>query len=379
MQNPTPKHFKPRRRFRWRVFLAWTFFLLLTVGGASAAYAYYTAKSSIDKTFSAAQGAKTTEISSTKPISILLMGTDTGALGRTDKGRTDTMMVVTINPKTKKSTMVSIPRDTLVKVAGTNDTEKINAAYTIGGATTAMKTVENLLNIPINYYVTINMGGLEKVVNEIGGIDVKVPFSWTDSHTHMSFKKGNAHLNGKQALAFARMRYEDPNGDYGRQKRQQQVIQQIVKKVTKSGNVSMYRKLLTLLSNNMKTNLSFSNMVSLAENDKDSVKKVKKSTLKGVGAYIDEQSFQVPTTSALQKTSNLLRKALNLSTESLNNFNTKENKLNTANGFDWNGNNPDYTVYDSTSSTSDSSNNTSTNDANTAPSGGQQPVVNSGY
>ncbi|WP_054699525.1 LCP family protein [Secundilactobacillus odoratitofui] len=90
------------------------------MGSASAAYVYYQAKSSIDKTYSAAQGAKTAKVSSTKPISILLMGTDTGALGRTYKGRTDTMIVVTINPKTNKTTMVSIPRDTLAKISATS-------------------------------------------------------------------------------------------------------------------------------------------------------------------------------------------------------------------------------------------------------------------
>ncbi|WP_082603093.1 LCP family protein [Secundilactobacillus odoratitofui] len=378
MQNQFPRHSKPKRHFRLRVFLAWVFFTLITVGSASAAYVYYQAKSSIDKTYSAAQGAKTAKVSSTKPISILLMGTDTGALGRTYKGRTDTMIVVTINPKTNKTTMVSIPRDTLAKISATSSnsssTQKINAAYTVGGATTAMKTVESLLNIPINYYVTINMGGLEKVVNAIGGIDVNVPFSWSDSHTHMSFKKGKAHLNGKQALAFARMRYEDPNGDYGRQKRQQQVIQQIVKKVTKSGNVSMYRKLLSLLSNNMKTNLSFSDMVSLAENDKSATKSVKKYTLQGVGAYINEESYQVPTTKELQKMSNTLRKSLGLSSETLSNYNTSENKLNTANGFDWSGDNPDYTLYDSTSTTSDS-----TSDTGTTTAGGGTATMQPGY
>lgn len=353
MESQNPKHSAPKHRSKKRTFILWALFILVIALGGSAAYVAYQAKSSIDKTFSAAHGASDTKVSNSKPVSILLMGTDTGALGRTDKGRTDTIMVVTINPKTKKATMVSIPRDTLVKIAGTNDTEKINAAYTVGGASTSMKTVENLLNVPINYYALINMGGLEKVVNAIGGVDVNVPFSWSDSHTHMSFKKGKAHLNGKQALAFARMRYEDPNGDYGRQKRQQQVIQQIVKKVTKSGNVAMYQKLLKLMSSNMKTNMTFNDMIGLAENDKDSVKDVKKASLKGVGAYIDAQSFQVPTTKTLQSTSDLLRTSLGLSTKTLANFNTKENSQNTQNGFDWkSGNNPVYTVYDNSSSSS---------------------------
>ncbi|GAX08510.1 LytR family transcriptional regulator [Secundilactobacillus silagincola] len=350
MPNQEPKHLTPKKRSKKRRVFTWILFALIIMIGAGGTYVAYQTKASLDKTYSAAHGASKTKVSNSKPVSILLMGTDTGALGRTDKGRTDTIMVVTINPKTKKATMVSIPRDTLVKISGTNDTEKINAAYTVGGASTSMKTVENLLNVPINYYVLINMGGLEKVVNAIGGIDVKVPFSWNDSHTHMSFKKGNAHLNGKQALAFARMRYEDPNGDYGRQQRQQQVIQQIVKKVTKSGNVSMYQKLLSLLSSNMKTNMAFNDMISLAENDKGSVKHVKKSSLKGVGAYINAESFQIPASDTLQSTSDSLRSSLGLSKETLDNFNTQENQQNTKNGFDWkSGNNPTYTVYDSNS------------------------------
>ncbi|GAW98115.1 LCP family protein [Secundilactobacillus mixtipabuli] len=348
MPTQKPKHAISKRHSKTRAFILWTLAIIVILLGSAGAYAAYQTKTSLDKTYSAAHGAHTAKVANSKPVSILLMGTDTGALGRTDKGRTDTMMVVTINPKTKKATMVSIPRDTLVKVSGTNNTEKINAAYTVGGASTSMKTVENLLNVPLNYYVLLNMGGLEKVVNAIGGIDVKVPFSWSDSHTHMSFEKGKAHLNGKQALAFARMRYEDPNGDYGRQQRQQQVIQQIVKKVSKSADISMYQKLLNLLSNNMKTNMAFNDMISLAEHDKDSVKNVKKSSLKGLGAYINDEAFQVPNTQTLQTTSDLLRKSLGLSTQTLANFNTKENQQNTKNGFDWkSGNNPVYTVYDS--------------------------------
>lgn len=372
MQNQSPKHANQRpRRSRVKVFFAWAFFLILIVGGASAAYTYAQTKNSLDKTFSAVSQTHKTTITSTKPISILLLGTDTGAFGRTDTGRSDTMIVVTINPKTEKTTMTSIPRDTLAKISATNgsasSTQKINAAYTVGGAGTAMKTVEKLLNIPINYYVTINMGGLRKVVNALGGIDVNVPFSWTDSHTHMSFTKGKAHLNGKQALAFARMRYEDPNGDYGRQKRQQQVIQAIIKKVNAKKSVSLYKKLLKLASNNMRTNLSFNDMIKLATDDQGATKHIKKTTLQGVGAYINEESYQVPTTKELQKVSNQLRSELGLSKETLSNTNTKLNKLNTAAGFDWSGDNPTYTLYTSDTTSTDT---TTTDTGGTTETGG---------
>lgn len=95
----------------------------------------------------------------------------------------------------------------------------------------AINTVTKLVNVPISYYLTINMGALEKVVDAVGGVDVQVPFSFTSSKTGgQHFTKGGMHLNGNMALAYARMRYEDPKGDYGRQQRQQQVIKAILKK-----------------------------------------------------------------------------------------------------------------------------------------------------
>jgi anionic cell wall polymer biosynthesis LytR-Cps2A-Psr (LCP) family protein len=149
------------------------------------------------------------------------------------------------------------------------------------------------------------------------------------------------------------MRYEDPNGDYGRQKRQQQVIQAIIKKVNAKKSVSLYKKLLKLVSNNMRTNLSFSDMLKLATDDQAATKNIKKYTLQGVGAYINEESYQVPTTKELQKVSNQLRSELGLAQETLSNTNTKLNKLNTAAGFDWSGDNPTYTLYTSDSTSTD--------------------------
>lgn len=333
---------------------------LLTVVVLVAGYAtriYGQTKTAIDKTYHPVQ--KTTVAKSTidgkKPISFLLMGTDTGGLGRTDTGRTDTMIVVTINPKTKKTTMVSIPRDTYTQIIGTStsQTDKINSAYTYDGVDGAIKTVEKLVNVPINYYVLVNMDGLEKIVNAVGGVDVNVKFSWTDpEHVgNYKFTKGKMHLNGAQALAYARMRYVDPEGDYGRQKRQQEVITQIVKKALSAGSLSNYQTLMDSLSSNMKTNLKFADILAIAQKYRKSASTIKQHTLQGLGVYINGASCQVPTTKELQNVSDMLRKQLGLKTATLDNFNTKENALNTSNGFDWNdGYNPTYTLYDTTSS-----------------------------
>src|SRR5699024_9901892 len=109
---------------------------------------------------------KTTgEFNGKKRFAVLLMGTDTGALHRTEKrGRTDTMILAVVNPAKKHYTLVSIPRDTMAQMIGTDEfgVEKINAAYEIGGARMAMDTVSELINVPVKYYAVVNMGGIMK-------------------------------------------------------------------------------------------------------------------------------------------------------------------------------------------------------------------------
>ncbi|WDF83592.1 LCP family protein [Lacticaseibacillus pabuli] len=284
-----------------------------------------------------------------KPVSFLLMGTDTGALGRKEKGNSDTMIVVTINPKTKKSTMVSIPRDTLADIqdGSSRNLQKVNSAYFRGGSNMAVKTVENLLNIKLDYYVTVNMGGLSKIVDAVGGIDVKVPFSWDDTaHDAGVFKKGPAHLNGKRALQFARMRKLDPEGDYGRQKRQQTVIKAIMKKVLSTQTIGNYEPLLASLKGNLRMNLTFDDLVAIGSSSKyrAALENLKRDQLQGTGATIDGGSYQVTKNSELQRVSDLINTSLGEPTEQVDNAVTHENDANS--NFDWkSGWNPVYTIY----------------------------------
>ncbi|MFD1432461.1 LCP family protein [Lacticaseibacillus yichunensis] len=285
-----------------------------------------------------------------KPLSILLLGTDTGAFGRSDRGRSDTIIVVTINPTAKRTTMLSIPRDTAAEMIDTGSVtgiDKINSAYAYGDSTAAIKTVENLLNIPIDYYVTVNMAGLVKIVDAVGGVDVNVPFTWTDANTGgQTFTKGPAHLDGAHALAYARMRDEDPEGDNGRQKRQQEVIMSIVKNALSAGSLSNYSNLMDSLSSSMRTNFTFDDLVAIVQNYRACAKTVQRKQLKAIGAYIGDAAFQVASTANLQAASDTIRTELGLSKTTLNNMITKENALNTQYGFDWNsGANPSYTLY----------------------------------
>lgn len=145
----SPSASKPRR-FHWGRLIG----LILVVGlftvGAYALRLYSQAKYAIDNTYHATKHVST-DIAQKKPFAVLLLGVDTGADGRIEKGNSDTMIVAVINPKTKKTTMVSIPRDTAAELIGTKEfnMQKINAAYNVGGSDMAINTVSKLVNVPI--------------------------------------------------------------------------------------------------------------------------------------------------------------------------------------------------------------------------------------
>ncbi|MCP0887511.1 LCP family protein [Ligilactobacillus sp. WILCCON 0076] len=310
------KH-KPNVR-RKRVFLA---LLVITLGifYGGGAYLYnmlYTAKTAVTKTYTKSNVKKLRNVSqvlkSKKAISILLLGTDTGDLGRTDKGRTDTIIIATINPSTKRVTLTSIPRDLQVKVSGSSDSyDKINAAYTIGGVSSSIKTIQNTLHIPIDFYVLVNMGGLKKIVNAIGGVTITPTLTF--SYDSVSVTKGKkVTLNGSKALAYSRMRYSDPLGDYGRQKRQRQIITAIIKKSMSVSTLSSYKKLLATLEDNMKTDLTYNDILTIISEYKDAGKTIKSYTLQGEDATINGVSYQVGTAETKKKTSTRIRKELGL-------------------------------------------------------------------
>lgn len=305
--------------------------------------------------------ATSARIAAKKPISILVLGVDQGLEGRNDKGNSDTIILVTVNPTTKKATMTSIPRDTLTEILGeTSSTSyymfKVNSAYQFGGSSGSVKTVSAMLNVPINYYVEVNMKALESLVNALGGVDVNVPFSF--SYDWCDFKKGKQHLDGRHAIAYARMRYDDPRGDYGRQLRQRQIIQAVVKKGLSVNGLVNYQKLLKFFAKYVKTNLTFGDMTSLAINYRSAASNISSGYIQGHDATISGTSLQIASTEELQKWSNKLRKSLGLSPQTLTNQETRQNSLNeTYNGVDFSSNETitNYTIYEANSITPRSS------------------------
>lgn len=341
--------------------LGLVFLVMIFVMGAYGFRLYAQAQNSLGKTYKAIDGKKvSTRINDKKPISILLLGVDTTDNGVRDtetnyRGNSDTMIVVTVNPKTNKTTMVSVPRDTMAQIwkSSTNNTkkiQKINSAYNIGNEGSAVATTEKLLNIPIDYYVKVDFNSLKQIVNAVGGVDVNVPFSFSYGDTgekESHFKKGKMHLNGKQALDYSRMRYEDPEGDYGRQKRQRQVITAIIKSAASANTFTHYQKVLNSISSSMTTNLSFSDMQSVFFNYRGAAKNIDSDHVQGYGSMINGSSYEVAPTKELRRVSNKLRKQLDLSEEQLNNEETRLNTLNEARGFSFDSGttNQNYTIF----------------------------------
>ncbi|MGO2744598.1 MAG: LCP family protein, partial [Lacticaseibacillus paracasei] len=123
-----------------------------------------------------------------------------------------------------------------------------------------------------------------------------------------------------------------------------EVINQIVKHLLSVKSLTNYQKVMDSLSSSMRTNLTFDDMVAIAQNYRASATTVKRQQLKGIGVYIDNAAYQVMTTKTLQKMSDELRGQLGLENKTLNNFNVKQNEINNSIGFDWTANNPAYTV-----------------------------------
>lgn len=160
------------------------------------------------------------------------------------------------------------------------------------------------------------------------------------------------------AIAYARMRYDDPRGDYGRQLRQRQIIQAVVKKGLSVNGLANYQKLLKVFAKYVKTNLTFGDMTSLAINYRGAASNIPSGYIQGHDATISGTSFQIASTEELQKWSNKLRKSLGLSTQTLTNQETRQNSLNeTYNGVDFSSNETitNYTIYEANSITPRSS------------------------
>lgn len=221
-----------------------------------------------------------------EPFSVLLLGVDERA---NDGGRSDTMIVLSVNPNKNSVEMLSIPRDTRTKIAGLDKVTKINHAFAYGGAEMAVATVEQFLDIPIDYFIKVNMESFKEMVDALGGISVFNDLDFAYGGTQ--FPAGEVVLDGNDALKFIRMRYEDERGDFGRQIRQREVIKAIIDKGASFTSLAKYESILQVLGDNIKTNMTFSEMTDIQQNYKDARKQIHQNEVKGEGQRIYDEEF----------------------------------------------------------------------------------------
>lgn len=230
--------------------------------------------------------ASTSTLTDGHAFSILMIGTDARAGEKT--GRSDSMILATINKEKNSVKMLSIPRDTKVTYDD-GDIGKINGSYSKGGAEGTVNAVEKLMNVPIDYYVTINMKGFSDLVSAVGGVRVINDINLTE--VNKRFVKGKIDLNGKEALQYVRIRHEDPRGDFGRQDRQRDVIMGISNELAGTASITHFNKLLKAVGDNFTTNLAMDDIVEIATNYSSVRNNVDTLKMEGDGVSIYSEAY----------------------------------------------------------------------------------------
>ncbi len=214
-----------------------------------------------------------------EPFTMLLMGIDSTdeVLAKNAVANGDSLILITFNPKTLNATMLSIPRDSYVPIAcwPSKEENKITHAAAYGNDC-MINTIEDFLDIDIDYYTKINFKGLVKLVDALGGIDVDVPADLcTDDSSRggeICIKEGKQHLNGEEALVLSRNRKQLKNGDFDRGLNQQLVIQAMLEKIKALKSVKQFTSVFNTVSNSIDTNLTDKQILSFYSVAKDIVK-----------------------------------------------------------------------------------------------------------
>lgn len=253
-KEKTVNKIKPRKR---HIFLKVLLVLLLLAAGA---FAYFNFSV---KNITPEREEEYSEL--TGIINILLIGADYNEVGISE-GRSDTIMLVSLDMEEKDIFVMSVPRDTYAQVEGHGKT-KINHAFAYGGVELLTDSVENLLGIPIDYYAATNFAGFEAVIDAMGGIDIEVDKDMDHQtyYDHIKLEKGFQHLDGKQALQFVRYR-QDKMGDLKRVERQQLFMQAVIEELTSVQGILSLPAVASAAFDMVDTDLKKADLIALAAN-----------------------------------------------------------------------------------------------------------------
>lgn len=255
-----------------------------------------------------------------QPISILFLGIDDND-GRRKKGqdaehsRSDAMILTTFSQSKHQIRMLSIPRDTISYIPKVGYYDKITHAHAYGGPIAAMDSVEATMNVPVDYYVRVNMKAFVEAVNELGGIYYDVPYDLNEPNTDdtgkIKIKKGYQKLNGDEALAVARTRHHD--SDLKRGQRQMELIKILFQKAQEVDSIDKLDNVIQIVGKNAKHNLTNSEIKALAKMYLTNDVEIKTAQLKGKDDMLNGIYYYHPSVESIQKYANLLRKDLELS------------------------------------------------------------------
>ena len=227
---------------------------------------------------------------------IMIMGVDKR---EDDVGRSDTLMIATVDPRLDQATLLSIPRDTRVKIRG-RGYDKINAAFAYGGVGLTESTVENFLGIDIDHYIMIDTSSFVKIIDAIGGVDIDVEKRmfyedpWDDNGgLVIDLYPGEQHMDGKTAVTY--VRYRDSEGDIGRVKRQQKFMTACMDKITSPEIVTRIPKIVREVIDAVETDMSLRQLLEIA----GAIKAAQQNGLEtdmvpGYPLYIDDVSYWIP-------------------------------------------------------------------------------------
>lgn len=201
-----------------------------------------------------------------EPINTLVMGVDKGSVpGEEDSVRADIIMLVRVDPDSDGSAVISIPRDTRCMIPGQSYFQKINAAYALGGPELMIETVREFTGLEINHFVVIDFEGFKHIVDAVGGVPMHVDVAIHDKYAG-DVPAGDVVLSGKQALALVRARHDVnavPAGDLDRVRNQREFLQAMLSTISRQRNPFKIKRLVDVAARNIKTDLTFMEMMSL--------------------------------------------------------------------------------------------------------------------
>lgn len=248
-------------------------------------------------------------------ISVLFLGLDDRDGGL--QGRTDALLLATFNKTEGSVKIVSVPRDARVEIVGRDRLDKINHAHAFGGVDMTIASVEKLFDLPVDYFVKLNFDAFIEVIDSLGGIEVDSPFAFTemnsnDQHGAISIIEGQQLLDGEEALAYARMRKQDPRGDLGRGERQQQILEGIIKKGSSLSSINKFDDVMKSIENNLSTNFSFGNILSLHSYGTSGLGNIERLTIEGENASIKGVYYYELNEQSVKDISTILREHLEI-------------------------------------------------------------------